>query len=310
MSVAYKDYYEILGVSKTATEQEIKSAYRKLAKKYHPDVNKEPGAEQKYKDVNEAYEVLHDPEKRQKYDTLGPNWEQAQQFGQGGFGGFPGGGVHMDFGGEGGSGFSDFFEHIFGSMGGQSRGFNAEDLFSRRRSRSARGEDSEVRITLSLADVLAAPIKRSMTVRTGTGTRSIEVNLPRGIREGSKLKLRGQGAPGWNGGENGDLYVVVHIEAGSRYEINGYDLTTAVKAAPWDAVLGGTVPVETPTGTVKVKIPAGTQSGTKLRLHGKGLPMRGSGLNGDLYVRIELTVPENVTGREKELWEQIKALHN
>ena len=137
MSVAYKDYYEILGVSKTATEQEIKSAYRKLAKKYHPDVNKTAGAEQKYKDVNEAYEVLHDPEKRQKYDTLGPNWEQAQQFGgQGGgfegFGGFPGGGVHMDFGGSG-SGFSDFFETLFGNMGrsGSSRGFNASDIFGR-----------------------------------------------------------------------------------------------------------------------------------------------------------------------------------
>ncbi|MBP3752231.1 MAG: J domain-containing protein, partial [Pyramidobacter sp.] len=170
MSVAYKDYYEILGVSKTATEQEIKSAYRKLAKKYHPDVNKTPGAEQKYKDVNEAYEVLHDPEKRQKYDTLGPNWEQAQQFGgQGGgfegFGGFPGGGVHMDFGGSG-SGFSDFFETLFGNMGarGSSRGFSASDIFGRGGRRAARGQDSEVRVTLSLADVLAAPLKRQMTV--------------------------------------------------------------------------------------------------------------------------------------------------
>lgn len=311
MSVAYKDYYEILGVSKTATEQEIKSAYRKLAKKYHPDVNKTPGAERKYKDVNEAYEVLHDPEKRQKYDALGPNWEAAQQFGgQGGgfqgFGGFPGGGVHMEFGD--GGGFSEFFQTIFGNMGGSARGFSASDLFGGR-GRAARGEDSEVRITLSLADVMAAPLKRNMTLSGATGPRTIEVNLPRGIREGSRLKLRGQGAPGRGGGENGDLYVVVHIETDSRFEISGYDLVTAVTVAPWDAVLGGTVSVPSPEGALKVKVPAGSQSGTRLRLHGKGLPMRGGSLRGDLYAVIGISVPQNVSSRERELWEQIRALH-
>ena len=315
MSVAYKDYYEILGVSKTATEQEIKSAYRKLAKKYHPDVNKTAGAEQKYKDVNEAYEVLHDPEKRQKYDTLGPNWEQAQQFGgQGGgfegFGGFPGGGVHMDFGGSG-SGFSDFFETVFGNMGrlGSSRGFNASDIFGRAANRAARGQDSEVRVTLSLADVLAAPLKRQMTVSGPSGAHTIDVNLPRGIREGSRLKLRGQGGAGRNGGENGDLYVVVHIEPDARFEIDGYDLTTAARVTPWDAVLGGSVSVSTPEGAVKVKVPAGAQNGMKLRLHGRGLPMRGGELRGDLYVRLEIAIPKDVSGREKELWQKIRDLH-
>lgn len=311
MSVAYKDYYEILGVSKTATEQEIKSAYRKLAKKYHPDVNKTPGAERKYKDVNEAYEVLHDPEKRQKYDALGPNWEAAQQFGgQGGgfqgFGGFPGGGVHMEFGD--GGGFSEFFQTIFGNMGGSARGFSASDLFGGR-GRAARGEDSEVRITLSLADVMAAPLKRNMTLSGAAGPRTIEVNLPRGIREGSRLKLRGQGVPGRGGGENGDLYVVVHIETDSRFEISGYDLVTAVTVTPWDAVLGGTVSVPSPEGALKVKVPAGSQSGTRLRLHGKGLPMRGGSLRGDLYAVIGISVPQNVSSRERELWEQIRALH-
>ncbi|MCI7403695.1 DnaJ C-terminal domain-containing protein [Pyramidobacter sp.] len=311
MSVAYKDYYEILGVSKTATEQEIKSAYRKLAKKYHPDVNKTPGAERKYKDVNEAYEVLHDPEKRQKYDALGPNWEAAQQFGgQGGgfqgFGGFPGGGVHMEFGD--GGGFSEFFQTIFGNMGGSARGFSASDLFGGR-GRAARGEDSEVRITLSLADVMAAPLKRNMTLSGAAGPRTIEVNLPRGIREGSRLKLRGQGVPGRGGGENGDLYVVVHIETDSRFEISGYDLVTAVTVTPWDAVLGGTVSVPSPEGALKVKVPAGSQSGTRLRLHGKGLPMRGGSLRGDLYAVIGISMPQNVSSRERELWEQIRALH-
>ena len=315
MSVAYKDYYEILGVSKTATEQEIKSAYRKLAKKYHPDVNKTPGAEQKYKDVNEAYEVLHDPEKRQKYDTLGPNWEQAQQFGgQGGgfegFSGFPGGGVHMDFGGSG-SGFSDFFETLFGNMGrsGGARGFNASDIFGGGARRAARGQDSEVQVTLSLADVLAAPLKRQMTLTGQSGTHTIDVNLPRGIREGSRLKLRGQGGAGRNGGENGDLYLVVHIEPDARFEIDGYDLTTTARVSPWDAVLGGTTEVNTPEGPVKVKVPAGAQNGMKLRLHGRGLPMRGGTLRGDLFARLEIVIPKDVSGREKELWQKIKDLH-
>ena len=312
MSVAYKDYYEILGVSKNASEQEIKSAYRKLAKKYHPDVNKTPGAEQKYKDVNEAYEVLHDPEKRQKYDTLGPDWERAQQFGGQGFpGGFPGGGVHMDFGGSG-SGFSDFFETIFGQMGAQGggRGFNASDIFGRAANRASRGADSEVRVSLSLADVMAAPLKRQMTLSGANGPHTIDVNLPRGIREGSRLKLAGQGAPGRNGGPNGDLYVVVHIDVGPRFVLDGYDLTTTIAVPAWDAALGGTASVTTPEDSVKVKIPAGAQNGTKLRLHGKGLPMRQAGLRGDLYARIELTAPKAMSSRERELWQQIKALHD
>ncbi len=318
MSVAYKDYYEILGVSKTASEQEIKSAYRKLAKKYHPDVNKAPGAEQKYKDVNEAYEVLHDPEKRQKYDTLGPNWEAAQQGFPGGgsggfqgFGGFPGGGVHMEFGGDA-SNFSEFFQTIFGgrSGAGSARGFNASDVFSRTRTRSRRGQDAEVEITLTMADVMSAPTTRRMTLSSGGAEHSIEVNLPRGIREGSRLKLRGQGHAGANGGENGDLYVIIHIADDSRYEINGYDLTVSAEVAPWDAVLGGTANVSAPDGRVKVKIPAGTQNGTRLRLHGKGLPMRDEGLRGDLYVKVSIAVPKEISKREQELWEAIRALHS
>lgn len=318
MAIAYKDYYQILGVSKNASEQEIKSAYRKLAKKYHPDRNKEPGAEEKYKDVNEAYEVLHDPEKRQKYDTLGPDWERAQQFaGQnggystGGFGGFQGfpGGIHMEFGGDG-RGFSDFFQSVFGSMGGGSP-FNASDIFgSRGRTRrSYRGQDSEVKITLSLSDVLSAPTRRTMTVNGPRGSHTIEVNLPRGIREGTRLKLRGQGASGAYGGENGDLYVVVHIAPENGFQVDGYDIDTTVDVSPWTAVLGGTSKVRTPEGTVKVKIPSGAQPGMRLRLHGRGLPMRGANLRGDLYAKIQITVPQSVSPREKALWEQIKDMH-
>ncbi len=313
MSVAYKDYYEILGLPKNATEQEIKKAYRRLAKKYHPDVNKAPDAEQKYKDVNEAYEVLNDPEKRKLYDNLGPNWQAGQQFGgQGfhGFEGFPGGGrVHMEFGDDG-RGFSEFFRTIFGSMAGGSGGFDAADLFGgRARSRASRGADSEVQITLSLEDVMNAPTARRMTLNGEGAPRIIEVKLPRGIREGSRLKLRGQGAEGLNGGERGDLYVVVHIAADPRFEMSGYDLNTDVSVNPWDAVLGGTAEVATPDGAVKVKVPAGAQSGMRLRLHGKGLPMRGTNLRGDLYAHIRIAVPKEISSRERELWEQLRQLH-
>lgn len=313
MSVAYKDYYEILGVSKNASEAEIKRAYRKLAKKYHPDVNKEPGAEQKYKDVNEAYEVLHDADKRQKYDTLGPNWQSQYQGFGGGQGGFPGGGVHMDFGGQGGD-FSDFFRTIFGNMGGGNMGGGAggfENIFGggARRSRSMKGEDSEVHVTLSLEDVLKAPLKRKMTIRGANGTRSVDVNLPRGIRDGSKLKLRGMGNPGFNGGPSGDLYVFVAVDTAGRYEVDGYDLTTTVSVAPWDAVLGGVVAVDAPGGTLKVKVPGGTQSGTRLRLRGKGLPGRSEGVNGDLFAKVEIVTPTSISEKERKLWEQIRALH-
>ena len=197
-------------------------------------------------------------------------------------------------------------------MGGarSSRGFNASDIFGRAANRAARGQDSEVRVTLSLADVLAAPLKRQMTMNGPSGARTIDVNLPRGIREGSRLKLRGQGGAGRNGGENGDLYVVVHIEPDARFEIDGYDLTTTARVAPQDAVLGGTAEVSTPEGTVKVKVPAGAQNGMKLRLHGRGLPMRGgASLRGDLYARIEIVIPKDLSARERELWQKIKDLH-
>lgn len=311
MSVAYKDYYKILGVSKSADEKEIKTAYRKLAKKYHPDINKAPDAEQKYKDVNEAYEVLNDPEKRKLYDDLGPNWQAGQQYAggpQGGFGGFPGGGVHMDFGGEGGGDFSDFFRTIFGNMAGGGSRFSGGDFFGGARNRTARGQDAEVEMTLTLADAMSAPTKRSMTLRGASGERTIEVNLPRGIREGSKLKLRGMGNPGRNGGENGDLYVIVRLAPDNRFEISGYDLTAHVSVAPWDAVLGGSVSVPSPDGSLKVKVPAGTQPGTRLRLHGKGLPMRDPDARGDLYATIGIAMPRSVSEKEKALWEQLKDL--
>lgn len=292
MSVQYKDYYEILGVSRGVSESEIKKAYRKLAKKYHPDVNKTPEGEVRYREINEAYEVLRDQEKRKLYDELGPNWQAGRDFGAGGgysYGDFSGGfGGDQSFGDAGG--FSDFFRTIFGNMGGMdgmSMGFKGQDL--------------SVTLEISLEDALKAPVKRHISIQSQGSTRSLEVNLPRGITDGSKLTLRGQGGPSPSGGQRGDLRITVKLAKHSRFAVEGHDLITSVKVSPWEAALGmDSLPVVTPWGTVRVKLPSGTQPGQRLRLRDKGLPLRGSG-NGDLYAKIEIAVPDRLSDREREL---------
>lgn len=303
MSAQYKDYYDILGISRGASESEIKKAYRKLAKKYHPDVNKTPEGEGKYREVNEAYEVLKDPKKRGLYDELGPNWQSGENFGgnQGyGYGDFPGygggsqnfGGGSQDFGGDMG-GFSDFFRTIFGGMGGMA-GDGPMGGF--------RGQDLSVTLEISLNDVMNAPIKRRLSIQSqGGSTRSLEVNLPRGITDGSKLTLKGQGGQSPGGGQKGDLKITVRLARDGRFSVERHDLVTTLKVSPWEAALGmDSLSVVTPTETVKVKLPAGTQSGQKLRIKGKGLPLRGSGY-GDLYGKIEIIVPEKLTDKERAL---------
>lgn len=300
MSVSYKDYYKILGVDKKADERAIKSAYRRLAKKYHPDVNKESGAEERYKDINEAYEVLSDPQKRSTYDQLGPDWQNYQQgSGAGGFsGGFPGG-MRMDFGD--GDGFSDFFRTIFGGMGASAG--------SGRRSYRSAGADMEVTLEMSLREAMHAPLHRKMTLRDSDGTtREIDVNLPRGIVNGSKLRLRSQGGAGLGGGPAGDLFVTVRFRQDPLFELEGCDLTVKISVAPWDAVLGGTVAVPTLDGSVNVKVPAGTRGGTRLRLKGRGLPLREAQLSGDLFARVEIDTPDKLSDAQKSLWEQLRAL--
>lgn len=291
MGVSYKDYYEILGVERGAEADQIRKAYRKLAKKYHPDVNKDAGAEKKYKDVNEAWEVLKDPDKRQKYDTLGENWQQGQEFTP------PQGWQHRQNGAgysQNGGGFSDFFETIFGSFNfGNESGnsiFNAQ-----------RGRDQEVEMSLSLDDVLAGGTK-TIHLSDGRSSRSLKVNLPRGITEGSRIKLSGKASTG------GDLHIIIHILQNGIYEINGNDLTRKLTVHPWDAALGKSVSVETLKGAVKMKIPAGTNSGQKLRLKGRGLPKRAIDDAGDLYVRIEIETPKKLSDRERELWEELSKI--
>ena len=302
MAVQYKDYYEILGVSRTASQDEIRKAYRKLAKKYHPDVSKEKNADARYKEINEAYEVLKDPDKRVKYDTLGANWEQGQDFTPPpGWQGQGGGGPHVEYGGEWGN-FSDFFKTIFGGGGG---GFG--DIFSgagRSGSRAIQ-RDSEVELTLSLEDAARGGTHTlSFRSQGGAAPQNINVKLPKGIVEGSRIRLPGK-APG-----GGDIYVTLHIAPHPVFEVDGHNLTRAVKITPWQAVLGGKVSVGTLDGNVDMKVPPGTQGGQRLRLRGKGLPRRGGEGSGDLYVRVEIAIPKTLSAKEKELWEELAKLED
>jgi len=299
MAVAYKDYYEILGVSRTASQDEIRKAYRKLAKEHHPDVNKGNGSDERYKEINEAYEVLKDPEKRQKYDTLGPNWQQGQDFSP------PpgwGGGVHMDFGGDGG-GFSDFFRTIFGGFASGGRGVSMDDLFRSQ----GRGGGEEMSLELSLEDILRGGTKtismeqvvQGADGRPSRSRRTLNVNLPQGVTEGSRIRLKGQGSRG------GDLHIVIHAAPHPRFTVEGYDLVTSLKVSPWEAALGASIPVTTLDGVVTMKLPSGVQAGKRLRLKEKGLPRRKGAQAGDLIVKVEVVVPEKLGDRERELFEAL-----
>ena len=287
----YKDYYAILGITREAKPEEIRKAYRKLAKKYHPDVNKEAGAEEKYKEINEAYEVLKDPDKRQKYDTLGMNWEQGQDFTP------PPGWQHVDFGGDmsGMGDFSDFFQTLFGStnarFGGSASTFG--DIFSGGSFHQPHHRDMEVNLTLSLEDAVEGGTHTLLM-----GSRKLSVRLPKGITEGSQIKLPGKSDTG------GDIYVNIHIAQHNTFMIDGYDLTRELHVPVYDAVLGKDIHVETLNGEVTVKMPAGIQDGQKLRLKGKGMPKR-DGTNGDMYVRIRIDIPKYLNDKQRALWEEL-----
>lgn len=315
MAVQFRDYYETLGVSKTATADEIRSAFRKLARKYHPDVAKDKkAAEEKFKQINEAYEVLSDPQKRQKYDQLGENWNQP-----GGFqpppqwgGTQPGGGFYRPGSGDGGvefefngTGFSDFFEAFFGGGRGQS----AFGGFGRREAGAERGSDVEADIMVPLEEALHGS-KRTVSLRRA-GSNKVEtyqVKIPRGVREGQRIRLAGQGEAGERGGKKGDLFLRVRLARHPDFNVEGSDLIHEVKIAPWQAVLGTDLTVPTLEGNVRLKIPPGTQSGQRFRLRERGLPSS-SGKRGDLYVEVQIAVPKKVTEKEKEIWSELAKLH-
>ena len=302
MAVSYKDYYKLLGVEREAKAEEISKAYKKLARKYHPDLN--PGdkqAEEKFKEINEAYEVLKDPEKRKLYDQLGPNWQHGQQFqGEPGYENVP-----FTFNGKSfdGSGFSDFFETLFGGeAAGGWRGANfGPDPFGGFSSRPRRGRDVEAELPLSLEEASSGG-RRTVTLQMPQGPKTLEVNVPAGIREGAKLRLAGQGDPA-PGGTPGDLFLRVRYLPHPQFKVEGENLHCDVALAPWEAVLGAKVAVPTLEGQVELNIPAGSSSGRKFRLRGKGL---GSGVNrGDLLARVMIKVPAQLSAEERELWQKL-----
>jgi curved DNA-binding protein len=294
----YKDYYKTLGVAKKATAKEIKAAYRKLARKHHPDMN--PGnkqAEARFKEINEAHEVLGDPEKRKRYDELGANWDAFSRRGPGA-GGWPGGGVRIDFGDlgamGGGGGFSEFFRTFFG--GGFGGGEGTDDLFGR-------ASDAEAEVTLTLEEVLRGTARE---VAVDGSSRRVEVKIPPGVRDGSRVRVAGEGGRGGRG-RRGDLYLRTRIAPHSRFERRGDDLATVVRVPLTTAVLGGEAQVPTLDGPVGIKIPAATPAGRVFRLRGHGLPrLGGRGARGDLLASLAVDLPGTVTARQRELFEELR----
>lgn len=308
MAAQFRDYYQTLGVAKTAGADEIKSAFRKLARKFHPDIAKDKkAAEEKFKEINEAYEVLGDPEKRKKYDEFGADWQQGGpppgwQEAAGGGGGMRGrpGGVEYEFGG---TGFSDFFEQMFGGGRGAGRGFRG---FGGYEEPPQKGGDVEADIMVTLEEAFHGST-RQISFRRGDSGRieTYTVKIPKGIREGQRIRLAGQGESGSAGA--GDLFLRVKFQRHPDFEIEGGDLIYDLEVTASDAVLGCDVHVPTLEGRAKLKLAPGSQTGKKLRLPGMGLPL-GGGKRGDLYAVVAITVPADPGPEEKRLWEQIAAL--
>lgn len=311
MPVQYKDYYETLGVSKTATQDEIRKAFRKLARQYHPDVAKDKKtAEAKFKEINEAYEVVGDPEKRKKYDTLGKDWERGGGFqpppgwgrSAGGQPGQPGGDFSF-----GGTGFSDFFEQFFGGRqfgghagGGKFTGFGMDE--------AARGNDVEADLLVTIEEALHGTKKKISFRRNGSSkVETYEVRIPKGVREGQRIRLAGQGEAGARRDLAGDLYLRVRFAQHPDYRIVGSDLLAEVEVPVWKAVLGTELDVGTPDGNVRLKVPSGTQPGRKFRLKGRGLPA-GADSRGDFLVQVDVTLPATITDEERSHWEALGKL--
>jgi len=297
-----KNYYDVLGVKKDASEKELKSAFRKLAKKYHPDTNKDdPTAEARFKEINEAYEVLSDKEKRTMYDRFGTVNPQAAGYGgAGGYTTYTRTANPEDLGD-----FSSIFDSIFGSARGRRSGASArvQDMPYGRAGYSMDGADINQSAPISLAEAYTGTTR--LITRSG---RTIRAKIPAGAATGTKVRLAGEGEPGVNGGASGDMYLTVEIESDSQFERNGDDLTTEIKVDMFTALLGGEIEVPTLARPVKLRVPSGTQSGRKFRLTGKGMPrLRDPQTFGDLYARVLITVPEKLNDEQREAVENLRA---
>ncbi len=313
----YRDYYQVLGVARTATADDVKKSYRRLARKYHPDVSKEKDAEQKFKEVQEAYEVLKDPEKRAAYDQLGSDWKSGQQFRPppdwaSGFefrGGGGGGGGRARGAGEAhvfeDEGFSDFFSSLFG-------GASPFGATGRRQQQQQAGRDHHARIDIDLEEAFGGgtrtlDLKRPELKPDGTlelRSHAVRVTIPAGVTDGQRIRLAGQGEAAPGGGRAGDLYLEVHVRPHRVYQLDGRDVTLTLPVAPWEAALGATVTVPTLGGPVDMQVPAGAQSGQKLRLRGRGLPGNPA---GDEYVQLRIVLPPADSPAARALYEQMRA---
>jgi curved DNA-binding protein len=317
-----RDFYEVLGVPRDAPPDEIQRAYRKLARTYHPDVNKDPGAESRFQEIAEAYDVLSDPDTRRRYDAFGHDFRQVPEdvdpetwararagagAGRGrdrsragaGAGGGPG--VWSTTGGAQGVDIEDLFGDILGGFGG----FGSS---GRRSWGRVAGADQEAELEISVEEAFHGG-RRSFTISGPDGDRTVEVTIPPGVTDGQRIRLAGQGGQGTSGAAAGDLYLVVRIAPHPRYRLEGRDLYVDLPLAPWEAALGTTVAVDTPGGEAKVKVPPGTSSGRRLRLRGRGLP-NPRGTAGDLYAEVRIVVPPRPTERERELFEELAGVSN
>ncbi|MDF1795810.1 MAG: DnaJ C-terminal domain-containing protein [Coxiellaceae bacterium] len=302
----FQDYYKLLGVDKNATDDQIKKQYRRLARKYHPDVSKEDNAEEKFKQVKEAYEVLKDAEKRKAYDQFGENWQQGQGFEPPPNWDFNQQQQQQQYGGGaqyGGEDFSDFFENLFGQRGA---GFG-----QRGGQQQARGQDQHSKLNITLQEAYSGssrqlsmqqPVVDQNTGQVHYEKRSLNVKIPAGVTQGQQIRLKGQGAEGFAGGAKGDLYLEIHIEADKTYKLDGKDILLTLPISPWEAALGEKIQVPTLGGKVGLTIPANSQSGQKMRLKGRGLPGKTA---GDQYVILNIVTPEATTDDQRDLYKKM-----
>ncbi len=288
----YKDYYQILGVARDASKEDIKKAYRRLARKYHPDVSKEAGAEEKFKDVNEANEVLGDTDKRAAYDQLGTAYRPGQDFRPPP--GWAGGSAGADFAG---ADFSDLFSQLFGGRkqaGGRRHGFRGGEAMP--------GQDVEAGLTLTLEEAFHG-VEKHLSLSAQDGNRDVKLRVPAGALPGKRLRVPGKGQHSPFGGPSGDLFLVIQIAPHARYRLEGQDITLDTPITPWEAALGTAITVPTLSGNVRLKVPAGARGGQKLRLSGRGMP--GSGGAGNFYVQLQVVLPATLSDAERALYEQL-----